>query len=128
MPSLLGICMGCTRAEYVDADVADFAQLAEDSSVVLIDVRTPEEFAEGHLPGARNIDVKQDGFADQVWREVADIIGENRQLAVYCRSGRRSAHAAHLLGQAKRGYRVTNLKGGIEAWKQQNMPVTQDQH
>lgn len=55
---------------------------------VILDVRTPEEFAEGHLVGAQNIDVSADGFDDEVAQLDTDA-----PIVVYCRTGNRSAEA-----------------------------------
>ena len=67
-------------------------------------------YAEGHIEGAMNIDVRSDSFAERA----ESLLPKEKTIAVYCRSGRRSAQAANLL--AKRGYRVVNLSGGIIAW------------
>jgi len=64
--------------------------LGEDA--VIIDVRTPAEYAEGHLQGARNIDVSSPGFADVI----AELPADGEYL-VYCRSGNRSAAAASIM-------------------------------
>lgn len=106
---------GCLKAQsndmYTDTDVAGFANLLKDKNVQLLDVRTPEEYAEGHIRGAKNINVYDRNFI-----EVAvESLDKSRPVAVYCRSGRRSAEAAELL--AKKGYKVTNLEGGYLAWE-----------
>lgn len=90
----------------VEAD--DFATVIGQKQLTLIDVRTAEEYAEGHIEGAVNIDVKQDTFAEQA-KELGDTV------AVYCLRGSRSMKAATLL--AKEGREVYNLAGGITAWQ-----------
>lgn len=95
-------------------EAADFAAAPQEQSMPLVDVRTAEEYAEGHLPGAINVDVKQDSFTEQ-----AKLLGDT--LAVYCLRGSRSMKAATLL--AKEGKEVYNLAGGITAWKEAGMPV-----
>ena len=96
---------------YKDLSVNDFeTMLAEDASVQLVDVRTPEEFAEGHLGGALNIDWKADGFAEKAQAQLS----KERPVMVYCRSGRRSAESAAVLDGL--GFKAFNLKGGILAW------------
>jgi len=107
-----------SRAEgFVRAQVDAFERMIGGDDVQLVDVRTQQEFDAGHLAGAVLIDVKQDGFID---RAVGQLDAA-RPVAVYCRSGRRSADAAAQL--AARGYRVTNLEGGILAWQQASKPV-----
>ena len=77
----------------------------------LVDVRTPAEYLDGHLDGAQNIDMQADDFID-VARARLD---RRKPVAVYCRSGKRSARAAQMLADA--GFKVTNLAGGINDWK-----------
>ena len=114
----LGLTTACGQANYENADVKGFAELMNDTNVVVLDVRTADEFKEGHLEGAVNIDYKQGDFVEQAVTKLP----KERTIAVYCRSGRRSAGAAELL--AKEGYRVVNMKGGIIAWQEAQMPVT----
>lgn len=83
---------------------------------VVVDVRTPEEFAEGHLENAINIDVKAADFEQK-----SASIDKSKPVFVYCLSGIRSKRAALSLQQ--RGYKVTSMKGGITAWKDSKLPV-----
>lgn len=95
--------------------VEEFAKVIKQKDVRLIDVRTPKEFAEEHLQGAENIDVKALDFAEK-------IKGVKGNVAVYCRSGKRSLNAANQL--AAQGCTVYDLGGGIIAWKQAGKPTT----
>ncbi len=87
-----------------------FAEAVAADGVVVIDVRTPAEFAEGHLPGAVNIDVQGGDFDAQV----AQLDPEG-DYAVYCRSGNRSRAA---IDQMATGgvERTVGLEGGIGSW------------
>jgi len=76
---------------------------------------------EGHLEGAVNIDQAQGDFI----QKAKAVLPKEKTIAVYCRSGRRSANAAGRL--ADEGYKCVNLKGGIIAWKEANEPVTMGQ-
>ena len=116
----LGLNVACAQASYEDADVKGFAELMNDSNVVVLDVRTADEFKDGHLVGVLNIDQVQGDFI----QKVKEALPTDRTIAVYCRSGRRSANAAGRL--AAEGYKAVNLKGGILAWKEAKMPVTTD--
>jgi rhodanese-related sulfurtransferase len=92
--------------------------LSRDSSVVILDVRTPEEFfgETGHLEGAVLIPVQE------LERRIDEIVPwKSRTIVVYCRSGRRSRNAATLL--AREGYGALNLEGGIIEWLNQKYPV-----
>ena len=104
--------------QYVNTDTEGFAKLIAEPGVVVLDVRTAEEFNEGHIEGALLIDWKQDGFLEKAQA----VLPKDRTIAVYCRSGRRSAGAAEML--AAEGYKLVNLDGGILAWKEANRPVT----
>ena len=118
--AVMGLTSACGQKNYEDADVNRFAELIANPDVVIFDVRTASEFAEGHIDGAINIDYKQDGFVEKS----KAALSKDRTIAVYCRSGRRSAGAADLL--AKEGYKLVNLKDGIIAWQEAQMPVTTD--
>lgn len=92
--------------------VADFRAKIKDKSVQLVDVRTPEEFAAGHIKGARNIDVQSADFESRAKEEIST----KKPVAVYCRSGKRSQRAAETL--SKMGYKVIyNMDGGFIAWE-----------
>lgn len=128
--AVLGLSSACGQQNYENADVQGFAELAEDSTVVLLDVRTASEYAEGHIAGAINIDQGQSDFVEKVKtalstrRDARDEPSRSGMVvAIYCRSGRRSANAAGKL--AAEGYKCVNLKGGIIAWKEAGKAVTE---
>lgn len=116
--AVLGLNSACGQENFGNADVAGFAELVADTNVVVLDVRTASEFAEGHLERAINIDYQQSDFMEKA----KAMLSMDKKIAVYCRSGRRSAGAAGKLSYE--GYKLVNLKGGIIAWKAANMPVT----
>ncbi len=116
--AMLGLNSACSQQAFVNADVDAFAQFISDVDVQLIDVRTAQEYAEGHIDGAANVDVKSDDFIAAASAQLSKA----RPVAVYCRSGRRSANAADQL--ASEGFSVTNLSGGILAWEDHQMPTT----
>ena len=104
---------------YKDLSVVEFEKaLAEDPSIQLVDVRTPEEYADGHLPLSVHIDFLAKGFMDKA----ESMLDKAHPVLVYCRSGRRSAAAAAAL--EKKGYAVSNLLGGYLAWTEAGKPVT----
>ena len=112
-----GCCQQAKQEKYETLAVEDFSQRMMSKSVVLVDVRTPKEFAEGHLEGATNV-AWGDDFEKQ-WK--AARIKKRFTVAVYCRSGRRSKAAAAAL--VKQGYKVIELDGGIMAWQKAGKPV-----
>ena len=113
-----GLTIACGQSNYDNTDVRGFAELMNDPNVVILDVRTADEFGEGHIEGALHIDQAQSDFI----QKAKETLPADRTIAVYCRSGRRSASAAGRL--AAEGYKVVNLEGGILAWKEAQMPVT----
>ncbi len=91
-------------------------QFAENSTDhLLIDVRTPEEFASGHIEGAVNFPV--DTLASRL-----SEVPEGKAIVVYCRSGNRSATAARILADA--GYSGIYDLGGLQGWITQGFPVS----
>jgi len=88
-----------------------------DSGATLIDVRTVEEYAEGHITGSVNMDINDPGFNDNV-----QILDKTKQYAVYCASGVRSGKAADIM--RKSGFtNVYTLAGGMKSWKEKGLPV-----
>jgi len=114
----LGLTSSCAQQNFENTNVENFAKLIAEPDVVLLDVRSADEFREGHIAGALHIDQNQSDFMEKA---KASLPREKR-IAVYCRSGRRSASAAGRL--AAEGYRCINLTGGIMAWQTANRPVT----
>lgn len=90
---------------------AEFAAAAKLPNTVLLDVRTPAEFASGHLPGAVNLDVESADFAS-----TAATLDPAKNYAVYCRSGNRSKVAMTALQQLGIPS-LFDLSGGIGAWQ-----------
>lgn len=119
MCALLGFncCAKASGGDYENMNVQQFAKFIEGKQVQLLDVRTPEEYAQGHIAGAANIDVFNRDFI----RLAEKDLDKSKPVAVYCRSGKRSADAARQL--AAKGFKVVNLEGGIMAWAQ-SQPVT----
>ena len=76
--------------DVVNMDVKKFAELIADSNVVILDVRKVDEFAEGHIKGAIHIDQYKSDFIELAKAKLP----KDKTIAVYCRSGRRSANAA----------------------------------
>ena len=115
--SLLGL-FSC-KAGYTNLDLDQFASKVEAyPPVCLVDVRTPEEFSEGHIMGAVNYDWYDSLFVDNISAEY----DKSAPLYVYCRSGKRASEASAAL--AKAGFEVYNLEGGYISWTEAGKPVT----
>ena len=114
--SFFGLCGQDNKFKTVDA--AEFAKFIENPEVVVLDVRTPEEHAEGFIPGTDyNIDVLQESY-EQI---ATDKLSKDKPVALYCRSGNRSKNAARIL--ADHGYDVVELGTGFKGWVAAGMPV-----
>lgn len=119
MAAIICSLSACGTSDSNLLSTFDFEKLIkENPEIVLLDVRTPAEFSEGHIPGAINIDAMNPDFV----KSVKTLIPVNKKIALYCRSGRRSADAASRLKEA--GYTTYDLDGGILAWEKTGLPVT----
>ncbi len=108
---------GSSTSAVTTVDPAAFAETIAKPGVTVIDVRTPAEFAAGHVDGAINIDVEGGAFDAGI--ATLDKAG---QYAVYCRTGRRSQVAADTMAGA--GFTsVTNLQGGFDQLAAAGVPV-----
>jgi rhodanese-related sulfurtransferase len=86
-----------------------------DETLYVLDVRSPEEYASGHVPGAINIPY------DQIASRMAEV-PKDQDVVLYCKSGRRAGIAAEVL--AGQGYeRLQHLEGDIVAWVEKGRPL-----
>lgn len=114
--SLLFCSAIMTAAQAQVVDVAGFEKgLSPDAQV--LDVRTPEEFNQGHLKDAMLANWKE---KEEFVRRI-EALDKTKPVYVYCLSGGRSTAAAEFLNE--QGFKVTELKGGINAWKQADKPL-----
>ena len=99
-------------------EAADLIQSNRDNpAFVIIDVRTPEEFAGEHIANAVNIDYYAESFKDKI-----SALDKNKTYLVYCLSGSRSRNALKMM--AEMGFReVYDISGGIAAWKSEGLPI-----
>lgn len=108
------------NVEIKPIDPAGAAELVKNSEAIIVDVREPNEWDQGHIPGAMHIPVAQISLR---LSELEDF--RNTPVVLQCRSGVRSAQAAAKLKSA--GFtQLYNLEGGILAWNAANMPTECD--
>ena len=107
----LSSCTSQTPSEgYTNLDVAAFKSKMAEPGIVLLDVRTPEETAEGMIEGAGQLDFEAANFEAEVAK-----LDKSKTYLIYCRSGNRSGQACKLM--AEKGFKnLYNLKGGYIAW------------
>lgn len=91
--------------------------LKSDSKVVVLDVRTADEFKDGHIPGAKNIDFFSDDFAKQV-----AALDKNKTYVVHCAAGGRSAKACKVF-EKEQLPSVYHLNEGFKAWEKAGKPI-----
>jgi len=92
-------------------------ELIADGGVQVLDVRTPEEFAAGHVKGATLIDFYEPDFAERIAE-----LDRDTAYVVYCRSGNRSGKATALM--AEQGFAaVSDVDGGVVAWQAAGLPL-----
>ena len=105
---------GTTLAQtpgFHDVKVAEFEKLANAGKGTILDVRTPKEYAEGHVNGSVNINYFDKDFKDQVGK-----LESAKPVYVYCHSGGRSSKAMNIM--KSQGFAtIYNLTGGYSAWK-----------
>lgn len=112
------ILTGCSSGgSATNLEASEFANKIAEPGVVILDVRTVGEFAEGHIQNAINIDVESGQFDSGIAE-----LDKAKTYAVYCRSGRRSGIAVGKMSDA--GFTsLFNLNAGISDWQSQGYPV-----
>ena len=97
--------------KFKTVDVNEFEKFIADTTVVLLDVRTAAEHAEGFIPETHfNIDVLEDTYT----KVATETLPKDKPVALYCRSGNRSKNAARILSE--KGYQVVELGTGFRGW------------
>lgn len=114
---LVSGCLGDTKQaekiQYKDISVQQAKEMIYRGEVFILDVRTPGEYATGHINGSTLLAV-QDIPAQELDDRLKEI-PRDRKILVYCRTGHRSAQASRIL--AEKGYpEVYNMQGGITEW------------
>ncbi|MBS4043042.1 MAG: redoxin domain-containing protein [Chitinophagaceae bacterium] len=111
-------CSQASKANVQILNPIEFKMAIEKSTdPIVLDVRTPEEYAAGHLPNAININVLDKSFKQEI-----QSIDKSKTIFVYCKVGGRSADAAKKLASNK-FTNIVDLKGGIMAWQANNLEV-----
>jgi rhodanese-related sulfurtransferase len=112
---------GCSSSTgTIDLGVTEFSAKVAEVGVITLDVRTPGEFAEGHVEGARLIDFQSGNFENEI-----AALDKNATYAVYCRSGNRSGQAVKTMQDA--GFtNVFNMNGGVIDWANAGFPLVKN--
>ena len=123
--SIAFVSCSCKQKNQSQTGVVELISVADvhklDSNVQLIDVRTPKEYANGFIKNAKNINIFDDNFLDQM-----SVLDKSKPVYVYCKSGRRSGKAAIQLKEA--GFtKVYDFEGGITEWIKKEKVITNKQ-
>lgn len=114
---LAGACGGSSTAHLDTVGPVAAAEVIAEPGTVLLDIRTPQEVADGRIVGAANIDFYEADFRDRI-----AALDRHATYVVYCRSGNRSGQAMGLFEEL--GFTdVAEIDGGIVAWLQAGLPI-----
>ena len=109
-----------TKDSYATVSAEEFSDLLKSNNTFLLDVRTPDEFKEGHIEGAYNLDVNAPDFLTRA----KETLPKDKTIAVYCLAGKREAKASDELFPD--GYKIVDLEGGIEGWIKAGYPTVKN--
>ena len=116
-PASAGKPPAAATVKNVAPDEAE-ALMKNSPNLIILDVRTPDEFAEGHIPGAMNADFLGDDFEKHIAALPAD-----RPLIVHCAAGNRSARAVAKIAAMQKSAQIFHLKLGFNGWKAAGKPI-----
>ena len=115
-------CFSCAQntegQQFIDVNVQEFKELISREDAVILDVMTPDEYAEGHIDGAINIDFFGNEFDEQIAK-----LDKGKYYLVYCAAGGRSGKTLKKLKNSNFNG-AANLKGGMGAWQSNGEGVT----
>lgn len=123
--TFLGIIVSCNTVESQsktqDIPAIEFSnKIKQNPDAQIIDVRTPGEYANGHIKNSKNIDINSSDFQNQI-----SALDKNKPVYVYCLSGARSSSASRSM--INTGFKeVYNLSGGMIKWRASNLPETKE--
>lgn len=111
-------CNSTTAQGVKNITTDEFVEAIKNSDKkIILDVRTPEEFANSHIDGAINMDIRSEDFNQRIAK-----LDKDQPVYIYCLSGGRSSNASNIL--ANNGFKtVNNMLGGISKWSGENKPT-----
>lgn len=104
------------KAAVKNVSVEEFDRLRQQKETVVLDVRTADEYADGHLKDSVLIDLRSPDFAERIGK-----LDKSKTYLVHCAAGGRSARACSKMDAL--GFKTVNLEGGLGAWKDAGKPV-----
>jgi len=110
----------CAASQTISVAAQEFAQHIQEPEVIILDVRTPEEFAAGHIENAINVDFNNPAE----FQATLATLDKQTEYAIYCRSGNRSGQAMEIMRE--QGFSsITNLSDGIIEWQASGLQLVQ---
>lgn len=107
-----------SKGDFKSINVEEFETLIAQPEVQRLDVRTPAEYSDGHIPSSLNLNVREE---EHFKTSVDSLLTKEHPVAVYCRSGNRSKKAAKIL--IEKGFEVYELNTDITGWKVAGKPI-----
>ncbi|HYF36885.1 MAG TPA: rhodanese-like domain-containing protein [Prosthecobacter sp.] len=114
---LLSVTAAFAADKVTHVTAEDAAKLVQTGKVTVLDVRTPDEYNEGHIKGAKNVDFSSPDFAAKL-----NDLDKSKPILVHCQAGGRSTKSLPAL--EKLGVPIYHLDGGMDAWTQAGKPVS----
>ncbi len=114
---LIMLTLACSKANQTSSIAPDAFEAMDKTGITLLDVRTPDEFDAGYIPGAINIPVSE---LSERYTSLAE--NKDKEVVVYCRSGRRAANAIELL-ESKGFTNVVHLEGDYGQWEKDQREI-----
>lgn len=111
----------CTSVDENAISTLEFKSLVEGDECIIVDVRTPDEFMDGHIIGAATIDLYSETFEHRF-----RFMDTAKCMALYCASGKRSAQALHILETELGFTNLVHLKGGINSWEMEDYELVKN--
>lgn len=113
---------GAKKSTVVNLTTSEAGELIETNKsnpdFIILDVRTPEEYSQGHLENAVNLDVKSDSFSEKITK-----LDKEKTYIIHCRSGSRSKEAVKIMEET--GFtQIYEIGGGYADWESKGLPVT----
>ncbi|MFC1939447.1 rhodanese-like domain-containing protein [Chloroflexota bacterium] len=116
-----GGCASTQTQTIEDVSAQEAFTLIEDNQnnpdFIIIDVRTPQEFADGHVEKANNLDFNSETFRDDL-----NKLDKDKTYLIYCRSGNRSRNALNIMRELDFG-KIYHMSGGIIEWAEEGLPT-----
>jgi rhodanese-related sulfurtransferase len=111
-----GAAVAQTTKPVKQIDIEQFDKLRQEKGHVVLDVRTAQEYGQGHVPGAVNIDINDPQFKNKL-----ELLDKSKTYLVHCAKGVRSARAAKIMSPM--GFDLLDYHGGFDEWKKSGKPV-----